>query len=431
MAFVSRILLGLCLAGVAASAQAACLTGAYRGKDDAKVIVTNPEGGARYTFVDGRKGALADAEALARCVDGAVSIRDGSGGWSAAERMPMRLTPTRFKSGKLTLAGLLIEPETDGKPPLVVMVHGSEKTPAIGSAYPLLLAAQGVSTFVFDKRGTGNSEGAYTQNFQWLADDVVAASNEAKRLAGPRRRSFGLFGGSQGGWVAPLAANRAGADFVVVGFGLVLSPLEEDSEQVFDELRGKGADAATMEKARRVTDATGAVIASHFRSGYDALARVKAQYGDEPWFKTIDGEFTGEVLRTDPEELRRNGREKFDNLDILWRYDAAAALKAVKAPQLWVMAGEDREAPGGLSRERLAKLAQAGEPIEIYVFPHTDHGINEFVQAADGSRRNTRVSEGYFRLITDWMKGTVRPPYGTAVLQPYSGAHVWTGAPGR
>ncbi len=57
------------------------------------------------------------------------------------------------------------------------MVHGSEN-PAIGNVYPYMLVAQGVSVFVYDKRGTGASEGDYTQNFELLADDAAAAPLE-------------------------------------------------------------------------------------------------------------------------------------------------------------------------------------------------------------------------------------------------------------
>src|SRR6185437_10111002 len=110
----------------------------------------------------------------------------------------------------------------------------------------------------------GSSEGEYTQNFELLADDAAAALDEGRRMAKDRYSRAGYFGGSQGGWVAPLAARRSPADFVAVGFGLVLSPQEEDQEQVAEELSEAGASADIKAKAREVTDATGAVIASHF-----------------------------------------------------------------------------------------------------------------------------------------------------------------------
>ena len=405
------------------AATEACAVGAYAGPGGDVVVLTETAqaaGDLRYTFLDGRFGRT--GEPAVRCEQDAVQVSRQSG----AERWPrvaLRVTPARFRSGDVTLAGELIEPAaTKKRYPLVVLVHGSENTASIHrNAYTYLLAAQGVAAFVFDKRGTGASGGSYNQNFVRLADDVVAASAEAKRLAKGRYSRFGLVGGSQGGWVAPRAANGAGAEFVAVGFGLLIDPLEEDSEQVATELRAMGYGEDVLRQAREVTDATGEIMAQHFESGYDQLAAVCAKYGSEPWFSRIKGEFTGDVLAANEAALRREGRAKHDNLDIIWRYDALGELRQVRARQLWVVAGADREAPPATTLERLRALRYEGRPIEVVVFPDTDHGMYEFEQEPDGARRYTRITEGYFRLLADWVKGVRKPPYGRAQL-PSSGA---------
>lgn len=405
------------LSALPASAQAACEVGAYRGPGGDFVVVmeranTAQTGEWRYTFRDGRFGGTKDGQVV--CAPGAVSVAG-----QAWPKIALKLTPTTFRSGDVALAGLLIEPPAEGaaKPPLVVLVHGSESTASIGrNTYSYVLPAQGIATFVYDKRGAGASQGVYSQNFHKLAADVVAASTEAKRLAAGRYGRFGLFGGSQGGWVAPRAANDAGAQFVAVGFGLLINPLEEDSEQVFSELREQGAGDDVIAKAREITDATGAVMAAHFEGGYEQLAAVKARYGAEPWFKTIKGEFTGDLLAADEATLRREGRARYDNLDIDWRYDAVGRLRAVHAPMLWVVAGEDREAPPAVTVSRLEGLRKEGRDIAIVRFPRTDHGMVEFTQNADGERTATRYTDGYFRLLGDWIAGRWAPPYGAAEL---------------
>src|SRR3546814_16570997 len=70
-----------------------------------------------------------------------------------------------------------------------------------------LLPEQGVGVFVYDKRGTGRSTGSYTQDFHLLAGDARAALVEALPLARERAGRLGFHGGSQAGWVAPLAAS--------------------------------------------------------------------------------------------------------------------------------------------------------------------------------------------------------------------------------
>jgi len=339
------------------------------------------------------------------------------------ERWPRRQTreaTTTFDSVATKLAGQLIEPAEPADPrrPLVVMVHGSEKTSPISGVYAYMLAAQGVSVFVYDKRGTGASAGDYTQNFELLADDAAAALAEARRLATGRFGRAGFFGGSQGGWVAPLAATKVPADFVAVGFGLVVSPIEEDREQLLDEARELGLDKAAVAQVERLSRATALLVRSHFATGYGELAKVKASIGRAPWAGKIKGEYSGDVLRTSEVDLRRIGRARFDNVGLIWDYDAVAALKRLRAPLLWVLAGEDREAPIAQTQKALATLSKAGQRLDAYVFPNTDHGIVEFRTNPDGSRTSTRIADGYLKLLADWIKGRVdgaNASYGNSV----------------
>jgi hypothetical protein len=40
----------------------------------------------------------------------------------------------------------------------------------------------------------------------------------------------------------------------------------------------------------------------------------------------------------------------------------------------------------------------------------------EFIEEADGTRRRTRITAGYFRLLGDWIKENLQPPYGRGEL---------------
>jgi uncharacterized protein len=423
-------LVGMALAGaVAAPAQAAapCRPGVY-GDGQAFVVMgaalPPPASGQRYLFRDGRRGSTAAAGSPVACDADVATVTMPAGEQRRWPRSATRETDNSFVSAATRLAGRLVEPpgEADANRPLVVMVHGSEKTAAIGSVYAYMLAAQGVSVFVYDKRGTGASAGDYTQNFELLADDAAAALREARRLAEGRFGRAGFFGGSQGGWVAPLASTRSPADFVAVGFGLVVSPVQEDREQLLDEARQMKLSAADVAKVERLSRATAALVRSHFTQGYEALAQVRRDIGAAPWAATLQGEYSGDMLRMSEADLRRIGRARFDNLELLWDHDAAAVLRRLKVPLLWVLAEEDREAPIATTRDILLKLAAAGRPIEAYVFPGTDHGMFEFSVNADGSRTPTRITDGYLKLVADWIKGEVRGPYGrAAALRPAPG----------
>ena len=420
--FVRLALVPITLSVVAASlstaAVAECRPGVYGGGADEVVVigatVPAPASGQRYLFRDGRRGATGTPGSPVACDADVATVTLPDGTARQWLRSSTRETDVTFVSAATKLAGRLIEPPgaVDPKRPLVVLVHGSEKTPAIGSVYAYMLAAQGVSVFVYDKRGTGASEGDYTQNFELLADDAAAAMRQARQMAAGRFGRAGYFGGSQGGWVAPLAATRSSADFVAVGFGLVVSPIEEDREQLLDEAYHMKLNAKDLKKVERLSRATATLVRSHFASGYDELARVRSEIGEAPWAASIDGEYSGDMLRMSDADLRRIGRARFDNLELIWDYDAAATLQRLKVPLLWVLAGDDREAPIAATRSILSKLIAGGKQIDAYLFPNTDHGMVEFRSNADGSRTPTRITDGYLKLLADWIKGNLYGSYG-------------------
>ncbi|WP_329765526.1 alpha/beta hydrolase [Stenotrophomonas maltophilia] len=395
-----------------------CTASAY-GDGQGNIVVLGapaaaPATGQRYLMLDGRRGATGDAGAPVSCSGDMVSFRTPAGTTQRWQRLQTRDTDATFSSAGTTLVGQLIERVGPADPtrPLVVLVHGSERTMAVAAIYQRMLVAQGISVFAYQKRGTGDSEGEYTQNFELLADDAAAALAKARELAAGRFGRAGYFGGSQGGWIAPLAATRSQADFVAIGFGLVVSPIEEDREQLFDEARRMQLDATAMKQVGQLSDATAQLMRTHFNEGFEALAKVRTQIGAAPWAKNISGEYSGDMLRMSDADLRRIGRARFDNLELIWDYDAGAALRRLKVPLLWVLAEQDRAAPIAATRSILSRLRASGQPIDTYLFPDTDHGMVEFRTDAEGNRVSTRITDGYLRLLADWIKQDVHGSYG-------------------
>ncbi len=433
--------LGFTLATTLGAAQAAddahCHLGAYRDPAGHLMALTAAEGEAlRFYLLDGRSGLLTPSASakgttytagpgwsestpliatarLGACNAETIEfgLKDGpSGKW---KKVPLHVQTVRFQSGGVSLAAVWVEPAGQQPAPGVVFVHGSGATASIDTVpWQWLLPAEGISMLVFDKRGTGASPGEFTQNFETLATDVVAATTEAKRVGGKRLTRLGLAGFSQGGWVAPLAAAHAAVDFVVVGYGVVGSPVEQDVWQVSYQLEQQGFGADVLAKARRVTAATGEFVASGYLAGLEKVEALQKEYAGEPWLSKIDGQYSGEILRGEIQ------RAKEESPGVIWNYDAAAVLRSVKVPQLWMMAAADSVAPSAPSIERLRKLQSEHVPIDLAIFPDTDHGLGNFRTLPDGKRQRTRLADGYFPLQIDWVKGHLRPPYGRAQLIP-------------
>ncbi len=76
--------------------------------------------------------------------------------------------------------------------------------------------------------------------------------------------------------MAPLAATKTPADFVIALYGLAESALAEDRDEVLMGLAEAGfGQEAVKAQALEVVAATGKVVASDFSAGWDELAAVK------------------------------------------------------------------------------------------------------------------------------------------------------------
>jgi hypothetical protein len=339
--------------------------------------------------------------ALGSCDDPAIAFETG-GQRLTGVRREVEATEARFESVGVNLVGQLILPKGPGPFPIVVLVHGSENTSGIwNNRLRTMFPANGIGVFVYDKRGTGRSEGRYTQDFHVLAADAAAAMARAKVMAGLRGSQFGYQGGSQAGWVIPLAVQKSGADFSIVAFGLAEGPLAEDREQVMSELRARGYGPDTLAKAREVTDVTGRIMASNFREGFDELAAIKARYGVTPWFAQIEGEFTGDFLRNPPWLLQLIG--PWFGVGTTWTHDPVPVLKTNTQPSLWLLAGKDREAPSENTVRILRELQTSQPQLDVIVFPNADHGLVDVVEEK-GELRDTNFSPGYFETMAAWIK---------------------------
>jgi len=420
--------------GVAHAADASvgnCHAGAYR-LADGSVVDVGPSDGShlRWRRDDGTTGQLtshADGAwtstlgwtdkpdgikvTFSDCAKGRIDFAGRRG-----QRIAFDVTNTHFQGAGVMLAGRLVLPKGNGRVPIVVLVHGSEHMSAL-DFYSLqrMFPAAGIGVFVYDKRGTGASGGTYTQSFLLLADDAIAAVGEAKRLAGARAGRIGYQAGSQGGWVAPLAAKISPVDFVIVGFGLAVSPLDEDREAIAYDMQRQGYGPDVMAKAMQVADASAAILLSGFRSGYDKLDAVKQKYGKQPWFKHVHGDVTWALLAWSTEELKQKGPVLFAGAPL--QYDPMPVLRNLDTPQLWILGGEDADAPSAETIRRLRVLQHAGRPITLAVYPHAEHGMYEFETRQDGTRVDTRNPEGYFRMMCDFiLSGRLHDKYGNAAL---------------
>ena len=411
-----------------------CHVGSYRLADGTLVDIAPSEGDTlRWRRFDGTTGALhktaggawnstygwtqrADGKTVSfsACSKGQIDFAGVSG-----QRVVFEVRQTTFTSHGTTLAGRLVMPVGGQQVPIAVLLHGSEPDSALTSYFlQRMLPGEGVGAFVYDKRGTGKSGGHYTQDYSLLADDAVVALRTARQLAGPRLGRIGYQGGSQAGWVIPIAANRVAVDFAIVCFGLAVNVIDEDQESVELQMREKGYPPEVIAQALEVASAAEVVFERDFQGGFEKLDEVRAKYGSAPWYKDVHGDFAFFVLQhSDDSELRALAPQF--NWHTPFHYDPMGALRADRVPQLWIVGGEDYEAPSAETTRRIKSLIGDGLPFALAYYPRAEHGITLFEMDADGARVSTRYAEGYFRMIRDFARdGRLAGKYGDAALTP-------------
>jgi dienelactone hydrolase len=167
----------------------------------------------------------------------------------------IRTRNVRFDSPTITIAGTIYEPAAAGPFPAVVLVHGS--APVKRGFYALWaeqIARSGVAVLVTDKRGVGGTGGQFErqnntsrENVTLLATDVVAAVRFAATQPDIDSTRIGLFGLSQAGWVAPLAATMTPS---VRFLAMITSPtVSVHEEGVWSDWRGDDERNARVSRA--------------------------------------------------------------------------------------------------------------------------------------------------------------------------------------
>ena len=170
--------------------------------------------------------------------------------------------------------------------------------------------------------------------------------------------------------------------------------------------------------AQEVARAAETIFASGFTEGFAEFDAARAKYKDAPWFKDLHGNYTHFFLPYSESQLREMGAKY--RWGTPFHYDPMPTLRADTTPQLWILGGEDYEAPSAETSRRIRSLIAEGLPFTLAVYPQAEHGMTLFeVAAGSGERLSTRYAPGYFAMIRDFARdGGLKGVYGDAAIAP-------------
>lgn len=302
-------------------------------------------------------------------------------------------------NGDVRLSGTLLVPR--GRPPfpLVLFVHGAGAEPAWFSR-PMAdrMAREGIAALTWDKRGTGASVGGSPRDdFAALASDVVAWVEQLQGRGDIEGDRIGLWGSSEGGWVAPLAAkqlDRVAALVLIspgVGFG------DTFAYELAWKLRHAGYSDAEAERARvlngRVND--------YYRSGEgraSLLAELQAVQ-DEGWYQ---GAVDVGLLPWPDDLARPDDTQTIAHLQ-QWDFTLLTPLAEFDGPVLAAVGLQDKAVPPRAGADTIeAALTRAGNDHLVLRYPNAGHMIAVWLTGGPGILP-AWYPAGYVDATTGWL----------------------------
>jgi len=292
--------------------------------------------------------------ALIGGVAAAVALLFGGGRAHAAPADDAHKTEVRIPAGEVVLAGTLYRPAgAEGVLPVVVLSHGSGPgARAKGGDYWTNTALRaGLAVLAFDKRGAGQTTGTlppYTventpELFGALASDLAHAVRWVQNQPGVDKSRIGLMGGSQAGWIMPIAASQEPlVKFIIAGEGVPVSAGIED---------------------------------------------VHGDYIDAVNNGTERGATLRQIAPADIMGLNYDGPAGFDPTPILEKTDI---------PVLWIFGLYDGVIPTRQSIDAIGRLHKQGKTNHhLHIFPFGDH---DFLNVMTGERYDVAA------VSREWLK---------------------------
>ena len=176
---------------------------------------------------------------------------------------------------------------------------------------------------------------------------------------------------------------------------------------------GFGDDA--LAQARALTAITERIVRSDFREGYAALDAFKARHASAPWLKAIQPRsYTGVLLTLSSADAKAGGPAASQGLS--FAYEPRPVIEAIKARQLWLLGGDDHQAPNAGTQAILRQVQTRRKDLAVVVFPKADHGLIQRTRTADGT--TTAYAAGLFDIAAVWIQTGRLPGPGNFVILP-------------
>ena len=296
-----------------------------------------------------------------------------------------------FTNKTVQLAGTLYKPDTQMAHPAVVVLHAANGGTRQFPFYQHLvthLPACGIAVLLFDRRGSGHSSGDFeTASFETLAEDGNAAVNYLRTRNDINKKQIGLYGISQGGWIAPLVVGlRSDIAFLIIVSGCGVSPAKQMDYGATYTLRQQGFTENTVAKAIALRNRVNEYYRGHISREVISAELDSAQ--SESWFREAYINSSKDL----PEDVTKS--KWWQELD----YDPLLIWKQIQPPTLFLFAEDDQWVPVTESTSKLEKATAHIKDLAIIQIKGTDH-----LMFKTSEKKAEIISEEYVETMVAWL----------------------------
>ena len=316
---------------------------------------------------------------------------------------PYRIETVLFAGGdtNVELAGELTMPRGGGPFKAVILITGSgpqDRNEAIAGHKPFLvlsdyLTRKGFAVLRYDDRGIGKSTGDFAAAaLPDFAADAVAAFEWLSTRPEIDTANIGFLGHSEGGYIAPVAAGRVPAGFMIFLAGTAKRLLPDVIEtQTSDILRSQNQPQATIFRAVSQVRALTRILkaAKSATEAKNQLARYLESEG-----------FTPSQIRTNLDLWATNWGMGYAD------YDPLPALKSFNGPVLALFGSTDLQVSARENAPETTTALQNSQS-EVVIFP----GLNHLFQPSKTGRIEDyltikiTIDPSVLSKISGWLKG--------------------------
>jgi uncharacterized protein len=292
-----------------------------------------------------------------------------------------------FFNQSIKFTGTLYHPESKQPYPAIVVVHpasGGERSDPFYDHLRSSLPEHGIAVLIFDRRGSGASEGNFaTADFEDLAGDVIAGTEYLQSRSDIDPIKIGLHGTSQGAWIAPIvAARKPDIACIVAVSASGVSPADQMNYGVAFHLEQAGFDRTVVEEAVRLRN----LVNAYFRGqvSREAAAAELSRFEHEPWYEQ-GYLYPSRELPADITQSKWHYEMDYEPLSVWQR---------VKQPALFLFAEVDEWVPIGQSLINYAGATAHLQDVTLRQIPGTDHLMR---------KQTGELSKEYQDILIHWL----------------------------